>query len=229
MMHGVAKTRSTPVSPLRSPVDPRDSAAQISVGHGRHENCTVWELKIEAPRDGDASPQPLSQEIGAMTIQHLTAAEMMSDNIVTVPPEASLRDAMLLMHDACVSSLPVVDEEDRCLGVISVRDILNCEVERERAEALQPGPGVGSYYDPDTDTWEHVALVGDPSDLPNREVREVMTEQVIFVHPSAPVLDVAEAMVSQGLHHILVIGADRRLHGVISSLDFVKLTIQTPV
>lgn len=162
-----------------------------------------------------------------MTTTKLNAAALMTTDLVTVAPDSSLREAMELMQEAHVGSLPVVDEQDRCIGVISVRDILNSELEQVETEDTTRSRTMGSFYDPDTDAWRSVAIVGSIDDLPDREVREVMSDQVIFVHPNAPITDVAEAMVSQGIHHVLVMDSERRLHGIISSLDFVKLSLQT--
>jgi len=54
----------------------------------------------------------------------LTAQDMMSRDVVTIPRQMSLRDAARLLRRACVSGAPVVDEQGRCVGVLSAADFL---------------------------------------------------------------------------------------------------------
>lgn len=50
-------------------------------------------------------------------------AEVMSTDVLTVEPEASLADAAAIMHDERVGSLPVVDR-GRLVGVLTETDML---------------------------------------------------------------------------------------------------------
>ncbi|MEU6864445.1 CBS domain-containing protein [Streptomyces sp. NPDC046876] len=65
-----------------------------------------------APR-GDAAPTPPT-----------TAGEIMSCPAVTVRAEATAADAARLMTRRGVGRLPVVDEEDRLVGIVTRRDLL---------------------------------------------------------------------------------------------------------
>jgi CBS domain-containing protein len=49
----------------------------------------------------------------------LTAADIMTQDLVTVGPDASLRDAIELLLKEKISGLPVVDTEGRLVGVIT--------------------------------------------------------------------------------------------------------------
>ena len=161
-----------------------------------------------------------------MTPKSLTAAEMMTDKVVTVDAKATLQEAMQLMQEHHVGSLPVVDRKGHCTGIITARDILSCEL-AQAEEHDGEGTPEGSYLNPDTQSWESVSICVAVDELPEMAVSEVMSDQVIFVHPTTTVSEVAEAMLEEGLHHILVLGENQRLHGVISSLDFVRLAIQS--
>ena len=54
----------------------------------------------------------------------LTAGDLMSRNVIPLPAEMSLRDAARLLRMAQVSGAPVVDEQGRCVGVLSAADFL---------------------------------------------------------------------------------------------------------
>jgi CBS domain-containing protein len=49
----------------------------------------------------------------------LTARDIMTDNVVTIRPECSLRDAIELLLSERISGLPVVDREGRLVGIVS--------------------------------------------------------------------------------------------------------------
>ena len=50
--------------------------------------------------------------------------EIMSEDPVTVGPDTSIQEAMEKMKELRIRHLPVVDDEGRPLGVISMRDII---------------------------------------------------------------------------------------------------------
>ncbi|MFD7473879.1 CBS domain-containing protein [Streptomyces sp. NPDC059837] len=68
-----------------------------------------------------------------------TAGGVMSAPAVTVPAEAVLREAARLMTQHCIERLPVVDEEDRLVGIVTRRDLLQVFVrsDEEIRQAVQ--------------------------------------------------------------------------------------------
>lgn len=56
--------------------------------------------------------------------------QIMTREVVTILPENSLRSGASRMLLMGVSCLPVVDERERCVGIITWRDILEWAIER---------------------------------------------------------------------------------------------------
>ena len=54
--------------------------------------------------------------------------EIMSDKVVTIKPEAAFKDAAALMLTEKIGCLPVVDDDDNLLGLITESDVLRCFV-----------------------------------------------------------------------------------------------------
>lgn len=151
------------------------------------------------------------------------ARDIMQRDIVTVAPTETLRDAMALMIENHVSGLPVLDHHDRCIGVVSATDILGLEQQQAERADEEFERTVGSYYDPDTQKWEHLRVAGTVDELPDVAVAEVMTRDVTSVQPTTPVRQVAAVMDERRIHRVLVLDEERRLHGLISALDIVRL------
>lgn len=54
----------------------------------------------------------------------LTVSEIMTRKLITVSPTDTIQDALLIIQQHRVGALPVVDEDHRLKGIISVRDLL---------------------------------------------------------------------------------------------------------
>src|SRR5438270_11142143 len=53
----------------------------------------------------------------------LTAADLMSREVVTIPRKMSLHGAAHRLAQAQVSGAPVIDEQGRCIGMLSATDL----------------------------------------------------------------------------------------------------------
>lgn len=57
-------------------------------------------------------------------LQALCAKDIMTRKVFTISPGYTIQDALLMIQNAKVGALPVVDEEGRLKGILSVRDLL---------------------------------------------------------------------------------------------------------
>lgn len=84
------------------------------------------------------------QAAGAPDRRPVTARELMSTPAVTVHPEQRIADAARVMERHGVERLPVVDEEDRLIGIATRRDLLRVflrtddEIRREVRDDVLP-------------------------------------------------------------------------------------------
>src|SRR5438876_6703168 len=69
----------------------------------------------------------------------LTAADLMSDPVVTIPKEMSLQGAAHLLSRFSISGAPVVDGGGRCIGVLSTTDFVSWTQKREEAAKQNRG------------------------------------------------------------------------------------------
>ena len=82
-----------------------------------------------------------------------TLAALMDSDPVRVNPDADLTDIALLMADFNLYSIPVVDEQDRLLGVVTVDDVLEATIPedwRRREPAPRPIRELADSDDRDT-------------------------------------------------------------------------------
>jgi acetoin utilization protein AcuB len=55
---------------------------------------------------------------------HMTVSDAMSTDLLTISPTHTLQDALLLIEKKKVGAIPVVDDNNRLVGILSVRDLL---------------------------------------------------------------------------------------------------------
>lgn len=65
-------------------------------------------------------------------LQAMTAADLMSRNVESVPPDADLETVATIMADEKIHHLPVV-EGGRVIGMIAKHDVIKALVEKQRA------------------------------------------------------------------------------------------------
>ncbi len=135
--------------------------------------------------------------------------ELMSRDVVTVTPEASLKEVAQLLVEHGISGLPVCDAQGRVVGVISEGDILYKErgrVERRGRLARLLAP----------------ARRGELAKAQARTAGEAMSAPAITIGPERPAAAAARLMVERQVNRLPVVGGDGSLVGIITRADLVR-------
>jgi CBS domain-containing protein len=151
----------------------------------------------------------------------LTAADVMTKDVLTLNADASIREAIGLLGDEGVSGAPVVNDAGECIGVFSLADLARRAAEIEEAEA----PHAAGYFNFDPLGDEGVNLAKDDYDIDGFErevVGEWMTREIETVRPEASVESLCRLMLREGIHRVLVMSG-KKLLGIVASLDIVAL------
>ncbi len=153
----------------------------------------------------------------------LHARDIMQSDVVTVAPTDNLQDALNLITENHVTGLPVIDTKSRCVGVVTASDILNFEQEHSEF-AQEANSDMARHFDPERQRWESVRVssfaLEEFAEVP---VSEVMTRELISVGPDVSASQVAQTMLDEEVHRVLVLDGDQRLFGIITAFDFVRL------
>lgn len=139
----------------------------------------------------------------------LTAADLMSRDVVMIPKEMSLRAAAHLLSQHRISGAPVVDAEGRCAGVVSATDFVHW-AEQEEGAAPARRSATPCYC-----SWQ----VQELEDLPANQVADYMTADPVTAPPHTPIGKLTRLMLDAHIHRIVVVDEHRRPIGVVSSTD----------
>jgi CBS domain-containing protein len=139
----------------------------------------------------------------------LTAADLMTAPVTTIPQDTPLREAARLLRQCGISGAPVVDAQGRCVGVLSSSDFVTWA--GKGGQAGEEGKGT-SFIAP----WGEIISV---DDSPGNEVGRYMTAQPVTAAPTAPVGELAQKMVDAHIHRVLVVIDQARPVGIVTSTD----------
>ena len=142
----------------------------------------------------------------------LTAADLMSTHVLTIPQDTSLREAARLLTGLNVSGAPVVDGYGCCLGVLSSSDFVTWACEREGKKE------VTSFIAP----WGEVINLDEAA---NNEIRHYMTTQPITVTPNVLIGEMAQKMVDAHIHRLLVVEHGKPC-GIVTSTDILAAVMR---
>ena len=65
-------------------------------------------------------------------LDSIKVSEVMTKNVITVSPDATIEEAAQIMIDKKVGGLPVVKEKNKLVGLITETDVLQCFVNNSR-------------------------------------------------------------------------------------------------
>ena len=152
-----------------------------------------------------------------LTLQADTAADLMSENPISLRENASIQDAIAMMTDRGFHAAPVIDGRGRPIGVVSVTDVLIHS--REYVSYLKT-----SDVTVPSDLRSHAMIPDDMGiEIVDRTtVSEIMTPTVFTIRSSALVGEIVQSMTNKHVHHLFVSDEDGVLVGVISMGDILR-------
>jgi CBS domain-containing protein len=138
--------------------------------------------------------------------------DVMTHEVVTVQPGASLHEAARLLVEKRISGLPVVDSAGRLLGVLSEADVL------VRDGARSGGGPLEWLLDP--------ADIADRLRLAAHVVGEAMTLPAITIEASRPAAAAAELMIEHRINRLPVVEGGT-LVGIVTRGDLVRALVRS--
>jgi CBS domain-containing membrane protein len=142
-------------------------------------------------------------------LDNLRCENIMSRQLITVQFGTPLQDAWNLLRQHQIKALPVVDQYEHLMGIITLADFMrHAEVDTPKAlsqrlrQFLKPTPGM---------TSDKVEVAG-----------QIMTRQVRVASAQRPLMDLVPLFTRDGHHHIPIVGEHRKLVGIITQSDFLR-------
>ena len=152
---------------------------------------------------------------GQRATESLKVSRIMSRPVRVVREQATMSDAAHLMVTERISGLPVVDNEERLVGIITEADFLR-------------GLGVPAHH-PTHNLWQtlevlfsHLAHHG-VLEAPEDPVADHMVRDVVCTSPDQYVDEVIQLMKQHRVKRVLVCSAEKRVVGVVTRSDLMRI------
>jgi CBS domain-containing protein len=146
-----------------------------------------------------------------------TARDLMTPDVVTVPPETPVVAVARLLAERHISAVPVLDKVGAVLGIVTEADLIR---RLAGAEDRPRGWFAGLFSDPgaeaDRYARTHGATAGD-----------IMTEEVVAVEEDATAAHIAHLMEEKGIRRVLVL-TQGKLRGIVSRADLLRALVTPP-
>ncbi|WP_219765188.1 CBS domain-containing protein [Neoroseomonas alba] len=148
----------------------------------------------------------------------IPAKSVMTKDVVTVSPEATVAQIAKLMLARGVSAVPVVDAQKRPLGVVSEGDVLRhfgAEFQGKRAQWLR------QLAEGEELSEQFLAAIG----IDQRHARDLMHAPVLSAGEDASLAEIGDMMLKQKVKRVLIL-RDGVLVGIVSRADVVRAVVE---
>jgi acetoin utilization protein AcuB len=130
--------------------------------------------------------------------------DWMSSKVITVTHETNLPEVHQIMVSADIRRLPVVDENGKLIGIVTLGDM----------RAVQPSPATSLGI------WERNYL------LSNLTVDRIMSADPLTIHPAQTIGDAAEIMLEKRVSGLPVVDDDGAICGIITESDIFRMVVR---
>jgi CBS domain-containing protein len=145
----------------------------------------------------------------------LTAKDIMSKKVITIGKNASIEKLSELLVNNKISGVPVVDENNKMIGIVSEADIIVQDADLhfpryfKLLDAIIYLESLNKFK---RSLEKHLAT----------KVGDIMTQKVKTVSENTPVNEIANLMLDSRVNRVPVMDKNNNLVGIITRADIVK-------
>ena len=149
----------------------------------------------------------------APSIYQQRIKDVMSRDVVTLNVGDSVHDALTLMGENRVSALPVVDNQNHCVGILSTADLV--DMTRDVDDDL--------YHLDLVDATSRRFLIDKLAhNMGNEKIQTYMSETVATVEPETSIASATREMLRNRVHHLPVVDRNNHVIGIVSTMDILS-------
>ncbi|MEV7202520.1 CBS domain-containing protein [Streptomyces griseoluteus] len=144
-------------------------------------------------------------------MQHRTIDDLMTRNVVRARRDTPFKELVRLLAEYDITAIPVVDELEHPVGVVSEADLLRKSSDQADPSGLVPVPHL--------EAWERAKAEG-------ARAEELMSAPAVCARPEWSVVEAARLMETQDVKRLPVVDEADRLVGIISRGDLLRIFLR---
>ncbi|MET7982930.1 CBS domain-containing protein [Streptomyces sp. NPDC005281] len=161
----------------------------------------------------------------------LIVGQVMTSEVVGACREMSFKDVARLLDRYRISGLPVVDDDDKVVGVISETDLLRVQAagSGRGGEARRRLPSLRRAlpWPPRPERAVRRATTAGAGPVHPTTAEQLMSTPAITVHPEQRVADAARVMERHSVERLPVVDEEDRLIGIATRRDLLRVFLRT--
>ena len=144
--------------------------------------------------------------------------EIMSNNVLTVSPEATVRELWKKLFSKHVNAIPVVDKKNSLLGIVTKEDLLTILY-----------PDYQEYFADLGGIEDFESMEGKVHALGNTKAREIMSKRVVYTRSETPIMRALSRMIVRSINQLPVLDDDDKVIGMITKGDIFYALVKREV
>jgi len=149
---------------------------------------------------------------------NVTAKDAMTTPTISVKPDQTLKEVIRVFAKNNISGAPVIDDEEKLVGIITERDIVNFSGKTHIVSLLD----TSGWISPHTDVSKIASSREGFEMIAKVKVKSEMTRKVYSVKEETPLPAVARLMKKKKVDRIPVVDDQGHLLGIITRSDIVN-------
>lgn len=134
-------------------------------------------------------------------LESIQCKDIMTRNVLTTTINTPLSRIWELLHSHQIKAIPVVDEDKKLIGIITLADLIK------------------SFIDKTNQNFDiHMSLTSSQ-----------MSKKLMTIEENKNLIDLTTLFCGYGHHHIPVINSNKKLSGIITQSDFIKAINQSVI
>jgi CBS domain-containing protein len=147
-------------------------------------------------------------------MSRLSARDLMTTEMVTVPPATPVLAVARLLSERGISAVPVLDPVGSLLGIVTEADLIR----RLAGEAEEPASWLANlFHSAERDALRFARTHG-------ATAADIMSTDLVTVRPEKGAAEVARMMEERNIRRVLVT-QDERLLGIVSRADLLRALV----
>lgn len=147
-------------------------------------------------------------------MKNITAAQIMTRDVITVTPETSLEDLASVLSKHRISGAPVVDESGELLGIVTEKDLI-------RQNARLHIPTVIRIFDASIMLEKPGHMLEEMKRMAATRVEDIYSREVVTINPETNIQEIATIMSEKDVH-LLPVLEEEKIAGIVGKVDMVR-------
>ncbi|TQK50019.1 BON domain-containing protein [Streptomyces sp. SLBN-118] len=150
-------------------------------------------------------------------MKHMKIGALMVDDVVKVTYDTPFKEVAQLLGEHRISGLPVVDEDEKVIGVISETDLMARQAEE---------PALDEHGRPHWLSRLHISKAHDADKAHARTAGALMSAPAITVRAESTIAEAARTMAQRRIKRLPVVDEEDRLVGIVTRRDLLQVFLR---